>query len=115
PAARSSTFFLSSRRRHTRFSRDWSSDVCSSDLGRRGHSVAIVLPQPRPVSRLVLSANLYLLLGGLAFFLNQWWFLQLYDALRERSEERRVGKEGRSWGMAWHHRATGGDYSARER
>src|SRR5690606_40842892 len=23
-----------SRRRHTRFSRDWSSDVCSSDLGR---------------------------------------------------------------------------------
>src|SRR6266700_7825584 len=37
-------FFFSSRRRHTRFSRDWSSDVCSSDLlgarpgreGRRG-------------------------------------------------------------------------------
>src|SRR5690606_40865402 len=27
-------FFFSSRRRHTRFSRDWSSDVCSSDLGR---------------------------------------------------------------------------------
>src|SRR5690606_40228145 len=27
------TFFFSSRRRHTRFSRDWSSDVCSSDLG----------------------------------------------------------------------------------
>src|SRR5690606_39714630 len=26
------TFFVSSRRRHTRFSRDWSSDVCSSDL-----------------------------------------------------------------------------------
>src|SRR5690606_41194789 len=25
-------FFFSSRRRHTRFSRDWSSDVCSSDL-----------------------------------------------------------------------------------
>src|SRR5690606_39863440 len=24
---------FSSRRRHTRFSRDWSSDVCSSDLG----------------------------------------------------------------------------------
>src|SRR5690606_39711492 len=30
PARRS--FFFSSRRRHTRFSRDWSSDVCSSDL-----------------------------------------------------------------------------------
>src|SRR5256884_5473190 len=27
-------FFFSSRRRHTRCSRDWSSDVCSSDLFR---------------------------------------------------------------------------------
>src|SRR5690606_40179222 len=26
-----------SRRRHTRFSRDWSSDVCSSDLGNVGN------------------------------------------------------------------------------
>src|SRR6266508_2638805 len=28
-------FFFSSRRRHTRWPRDWSSDVCSSDLGLR--------------------------------------------------------------------------------
>src|SRR3712207_7045161 len=28
-------FFFSSRRRHTRYWRDWSSDVCSSDLGVR--------------------------------------------------------------------------------
>src|SRR5207253_7548490 len=28
-------FFFSSRRRHTRWPRDWSSDVCSSDLGKR--------------------------------------------------------------------------------
>src|SRR4030043_551366 len=28
-------FFFSSRRRHTRCSRDWSSDVCSSDLAKR--------------------------------------------------------------------------------
>src|SRR5215208_8426205 len=28
-------FFFSSRRRHTRWPRDWSSDVCSSDLDRR--------------------------------------------------------------------------------
>src|SRR2546422_9330149 len=28
-------FFFSSRRRHTRCSRDWSSDVCSSDLGMK--------------------------------------------------------------------------------
>src|SRR5437762_5097938 len=27
-------FFFSSRRRHTRYIGDWSSDVCSSDLGR---------------------------------------------------------------------------------
>src|SRR6266567_5745393 len=30
-----SIFFFSSRRRHTRFDCDWSSDVCSSDLGDR--------------------------------------------------------------------------------
>src|SRR5690606_28283556 len=42
---------LSSRRRHTRFSRDWSSDVCSSDLkrvmiaggGNIGHRLAVEL------------------------------------------------------------------------
>src|SRR5690606_430516 len=31
------SFFFSSRRRHTRFSRDWSSDVCSSDLQDTTH------------------------------------------------------------------------------
>src|SRR6266567_6796815 len=29
-------FFFSSRRRHTRFDCDWSSDVCSSDLAHAG-------------------------------------------------------------------------------
>src|SRR5690606_40478695 len=35
--------FFSSRRRHTRFSRDWSSDVCSSDLEIRvtDHGIGI--------------------------------------------------------------------------
>src|SRR5260370_13486152 len=32
-------FFFSSRRRHTRFKCDWSSDVCSSDLGLRSRSL----------------------------------------------------------------------------
>src|SRR5690606_40232646 len=32
----------SSRRRHTRFSRDWSSDVCSSDLDRRADELCAV-------------------------------------------------------------------------
>src|SRR2546430_4416845 len=31
-----SSFFFSSRRRHTRFDCDWSSDVCSSDLAGQG-------------------------------------------------------------------------------
>src|SRR2546422_7468247 len=33
-------FFFSSRRRHTRCSRDWSSDVCSSDLAARPRAPA---------------------------------------------------------------------------
>src|SRR2546422_5111999 len=38
-------FFFSSRRRHTRCSRDWSSDVCSSDLTARGHYRPRVTPR----------------------------------------------------------------------
>src|SRR5688572_33396258 len=36
-------FFFSSRRRHTRFDCDWSSDVCSSDLnfGKRGRGIEL--------------------------------------------------------------------------
>src|SRR5256885_16287095 len=37
-------FFFSSRRRHTRLQGDWSSDVCSSDLGRE---VAVKVLRPR--------------------------------------------------------------------
>src|SRR5260370_14672368 len=36
-----SFFFFSSRRRHTRFKCDWSSDVCSSDLVARFGSVRV--------------------------------------------------------------------------
>src|SRR3712207_3531013 len=35
-------FFFSSRRRHTRYWRDWSSDVCSSDLGVSGDRIAAI-------------------------------------------------------------------------
>src|SRR5256884_6949145 len=42
-------FFFSSRRRHTRCSRDWSSDVCSSDLRLRELTRrALELPQTAP-------------------------------------------------------------------
>src|SRR2546429_3083811 len=36
-------FFFSSRRRHTRCSRDWSSDVCSSDLNAEAQYLLAVL------------------------------------------------------------------------
>src|SRR5215469_14258392 len=36
-------FFFSSRRRHTRSLRDWSSDVCSSDLAAQGHLYATAM------------------------------------------------------------------------
>src|SRR5207249_5254544 len=40
-------FFFSSRRRHTRSKRDWSSDVCSSDLDYlQQHGVQIADPHP---------------------------------------------------------------------
>src|SRR2546430_14549163 len=46
-------FFFSSRRRHTRFDCDWSSDVCSSNLTGSGCGPqcarAEVAPQPLPV------------------------------------------------------------------
>src|SRR3989449_7450514 len=35
---------ISSRRRHTRCSRDWSSDVCSSDLGAVARLSALIAP-----------------------------------------------------------------------
>src|SRR2546430_5720638 len=38
--------FLESRRRHTRFDCDWSSDVCSSDLCRRCSSAAARASRP---------------------------------------------------------------------
>src|SRR5699024_11662212 len=44
----SSLFFFTSRRRHTRSKRDWSSDVCSSDLHRiRRPAVAVPAAQCR--------------------------------------------------------------------
>src|SRR5690606_40880934 len=52
----------SSRRRHTRFSRDWSSDVCSSDLGEKARADDDVrlaglqhLEQARDLRRVVLA------------------------------------------------------------
>src|SRR2546426_6786590 len=48
-------FFFSSRRRHTRLQGDWSSDVCSSDLGPL-FRVPIVASAGHPLSATALGA-----------------------------------------------------------
>src|SRR5437870_10164248 len=48
-------FFFSSRRRHTRWPRDWSSDVCSSDLNRR-----VLVVVSKVVLACVLCIGLYI-------------------------------------------------------
>src|SRR5690606_40485607 len=74
-------FFFSSRRRHTRFSRDWSSDVCSSDL------------RPEPWTRAARS-----LLSSWAGAVDDEPTENSLTRRLERSEERRVGKEcGSRW------------------
>src|SRR5882762_11218778 len=71
-------FFFSSRRRHTRFKCDWSSDVCSSDLNGQGRCVITLDPRDKKPGQ------------------------QAYQGIVPlRSEERRVGKECRSrWAPA---------------
>src|SRR5690606_39809957 len=89
-------FFFSSRRRHTRFSRDWSSDVCSSDLGD---------VQTESHNEAAGSARVWLRDNASAPFpepVAAWHFPADVPALpadpdpHPRSEERRVGKESRS-------------------
>src|SRR5256886_5504353 len=51
-------FFFSSRRRHTRFDCDWSSDVCSSDLASRSSAPAMCnASSRRPASAIASAAN----------------------------------------------------------
>src|SRR5690348_17574732 len=71
-------FFFSSRRRHTRWTGDWSSDVCSSDLYNSVMSLRQRIDKA--------WANIDVVLK------------QRHD----RSEERRVGKECRSRWSPYH-------------
>src|SRR5947209_18526432 len=85
-------FFFSSRRRHTRYWRDWSSDVCSSDLDLRG---AFVDLEDLRVAHQLLDG----VLARVAVAAEDLHRVErhLHRRIgRERSEERRVGKECRS-------------------
>src|SRR5205085_4208218 len=95
------SFFFSSRRRHTRFDCDWSSDVCSSDLS--------YLPrlQPSPLACPTgTSGNDVYTAERQGISIENGAVQQLPSlipaafgrgSLFLRSEERRVGKECRCW------------------
>src|SRR3712207_7456668 len=96
-------FFFSSRRRHTRYWRDWSSDVCSSDLGVAGVRVVGVRAD-REVLLLLVFEDLVPLGRAVALLLDlldERLYLPLLGVV-VRSEERRVGKECRSRWSPYH-------------
>src|SRR5258707_11825962 len=98
-----SFFFFSSRRRHTRYWRDWSSDVCSSDLAAAVTGKLIrKLATNETVGALAISPSQQRLI---------WyaWASQRFHVCDLpsgndlfRSEERRVGKECRSRWSPYH-------------
>src|SRR5690606_41182425 len=104
-------FFFSSRRRHTRFSRDWSSDVCSSDLFeagiigfRHGAHLRHFFLRRRTIAGGLIHDGLQI---GLQ--LVNLVGLGRGNGRKIRSEERRVGKEGetRGGGEDWKKRRRG--------
>src|SRR3712207_8527534 len=92
-------FFFSSRRRHTRYWRDWSSDVCSSDLttlhalkhDRTITYLQTLFPPPNHLERVEAMVRHF----GDEVPLH-------LEFVRFRSEERRVGKECRSRWSPYH-------------
>src|SRR5690349_22035478 len=84
-------FFFSSRRRHTRSLRDWSSDVCSSDLSPTGASASNAddgsAASPARSRIVVASASVWPRIVGTVVYAP--------GPICRRSEERRVGKECR--------------------
>src|SRR5256885_7253221 len=95
-------FFFSSRRRHTRLQGDWSSDVCSSDLngnspaGRKLATTSTTTgaaTRPRTMSVRSRGKIVPRTCAGQTDS-------PLYR--RARSEERRVGEEGRSRWSPYH-------------
>src|SRR3712207_7868475 len=91
--AEGSFFFFSSRRRHTRYWRDWSSDVCSSDLvGGEGGQ------RPEVDGR----GNFRIGSRRPGFGGHEMSAATAAAVIADRSEERRVGKECRSRWSPYH-------------
>src|SRR3712207_9354119 len=95
----SSDFFFSSRRRHTRYWRDWSSDVCSSDLRaapRHGGGSGMKVHELRPADGATRDRRrVGRGIGGKG---------GKTAGRGTRSGERRVGEEGRSRGSPYHYK-----------
>src|SRR3712207_8227041 len=97
-------FFFSSRRRHTRYWRDWSSDVCSSDLATAGSGGLLELGPTmvrrlsRPVERAEAAGTDEARLAAYAEL------RALLSWLSVRSEERRGGEECRSRWTPYHYK-----------
>src|SRR5439155_11122070 len=95
-------FFFSSRRRHTRWPRDWSSDVCSCDLTNMSSDPEIEYFGDGIAEEII---NALAQLPGLrvagrssAFsFKGKREDLRVIGDKLSRSEERRVGKECKLW------------------
>src|SRR3989440_5689251 len=97
-------FFFSSRRRHTRSDRDWSSDVCSSDLREPGIHLSCIftgflLPGQRLRRFRNDSGDLIQEVVTFSSSVRRHPFLSVGLS---RSEERRVGKECRSRWSPYH-------------
>src|SRR5690606_40060049 len=95
-------FFFSSRRRHTRFSRDWSSDVCSSDLpiwdfgfSKSPEETLALWGEEYALERLIRAIRTHRPDVLYPSFDNVPSQHGHHRAIN-RSEERRVGKEGRA-------------------
>src|SRR5699024_11518534 len=107
------SFFFSRRRRHTRSKRDWSSDVCSSDLVERVDPVALVFDPGDDLSDEAASDPIGFDENEGAFHSGpskfEWTSVHSLPGRRggSRSEERRVGKARRSRGgtQEWQARA----------
>src|SRR5262249_60075611 len=100
---------FSSRRRHTRLVSDWSSDVCSSDLKQRHEQLPGVrmprantaeMPDDRSAGEIEVTEGVEQLVADELVGIAQAAMVEHAVAADHRSEERRVGEEGGTWGGA---------------